>query len=185
MISLRYVAYNNSVSVFTSDFSFSFDFDKFIDSWDLFSDRFSRLNDFFVASGWSHNLDIKQVFFDYPINKTLLLRLKRLALNPKRNNGKRKLFLEKKTKCNNICENNVCENVCGVNQRHKRRTNAQIIDDILCENFLNWNKAVAIAKENKDLSVFFDFIDSIDYNVVVGSSLFNSLFAFFKSSVDK
>lgn len=174
MISLRYSKGSNRIFVESDSVSFSFDKDIFIESWNLFEHKVDKINDFLSAVGWSNNNLIKNIFLSYPINPTVLNRTTRLALNPKRNNGKRKLKLQPlKSKSFLGSEKGKC-----------RRPSLNIVDDLINHNLSLWNYCVKLSAATHDLSYFYDFVDSVsDKNL--SSKIFNTLFTLFNSQVDK
>lgn len=178
MISLRYSKKSNRIFVESDSISFSFDPDVFIESWNLFEHKIDKIDDFLNAVGWSDNSEIKNIFLSYSINPTIVNRTIRLALNPKRNNGKRKLKLQPlKSKSFYSCEVDVCGGKC-------RRSSIAIVNDLINHNLDLWNYCTTLSASTHDLSYFYDFVDSIsDKNL--SPKIFNTLFTLFNSQVDK
>ena len=176
MISLRYIKNSNRISVESDSLSFSFDPDVFIESWNLFEHKVDKINDFLNAVGWSDNSLIKNVFMSYPINPTNVNKTIRLALNPKRNKGKRKLKLQLNKKCCLNGNDGKCSSDVVV-----RRSPVSIAKSLVEQNFDAWNYCSRMSAITHNLEYFYDFIDSIP---PVSDKVFCSLFDLFHSQVD-
>lgn len=176
MISLRYIKNSNRISVESDTISFSFNPDVFIESWNLFEHKIDKINDFLNAVGWNSelNAELKNVFLSYPINPTNVNKAIRLALNPKRNKGKRKLKLQLNKKCS-------LEKNEFAHSSQPRRSPAAIAKSLVDQNFNAWNYCSRMSAITHNLSYFYDFIDSIP---PVSDKVFCSLFDLFHSQVD-